>query len=676
MGKFFKWILILGFLGIVGWMAFKWYQARANAEDAMAFVPSDAIYCISTKDPVKSWKEISGSQAWAHLQKNAYFASLTASANSLDSLIRQNDLLFGLIGSRSLIASAHMTGPKDYDFLFIIDLAEASGITFLKEYLTSFSAAGYTVRKEKYQGEDLITLHKPSDNSNLYMSLPGTNLLVSYTKKIVSAALDAQKEKGDHDKIAFHTTEISLEDIGIVQLYVNYRRLPSFMSCYSSGTNEYVAQLSKTLESSTLALQVADELISAKGYTYVNESTESYIKTLSISGKGATEILEIAPQRTGFYIGFGFNTFNEFFKNFEKNLQSDVAEYKTYRANLKQVEDYLKISLQDNFISWIGDEVALFELQSSGKGLDNEVALVMKASNIEQAKKNLAHVEKMVRRKTPVKFKTVDHHGYKISYLSVKGLFKILLGKFFARYDKPYYTTINDFVIFSNHPQTLESIIDDYLEKNTLIKSEDFRSFRKQFDDEGSVFVYLNTPVLFNTMKKLADAPTRASMETNKEYIVCFRKIGFQLVAESGRFKTLLAEQFEEPKGPKMLLGLAAVPTAVDSVQVEQSTGQDEQIEPKDSDPMALPYLYVENLNSKSLTGYFPDSTINFTVDLKNGFKNGTFTEYYKNGEVKMKGRFKNDLRDGIWKLYDELGTLIQRRNYDEDVVKSEKVKN
>src|SRR6185295_2202113 len=141
-----------------------------------------------------------------------------------------------------------------------------------------------------------------------------------------------------------------------------------------------------------------------------------------------------------------------------------------------------------------------------------------------------SRIEKMVRRKTPVKFKTVEYKGYSIRYLGVKNLFKVVLGKFFARYDKPYYTVISNFVVFSTHPQVLESMIDDYLEKRTLARAEDFRSFRNEFESESAAFIYFNTPVLFNTMKTLADGSTRASMERNKDFIVCFRQAGFQLV--------------------------------------------------------------------------------------------------------------------------------------------------
>jgi hypothetical protein len=676
MRSIIKWIILLAILGGIGWAALKWYRIQEVSVDAFSLIPSDAIYCIVTSRPIESWKEISGSNVWTHLQQNAYFAELTASANSLDSLIRDNDVLFDLIGSRALMVSAHMTGSKEYDFLFLTELSEASGIQFIKEYLNTFSAAGYSFRKEKYGDDDIIALQNLSDNSILFLSLTSNYLVASYTRKIITDALDYYHSNSQATREFFIRQEADLDNTGVVQVYMNYTKLPQFMSSYSDGSNEYVRRLSQTLQSSTLSFTVDNELISATGHTYVNDSVESYLKTLSLSGKAPSEITAIAPVRTAFFLGLGFSTFQQFFENFKKNLQQDVSEYKSYEENLLQMEKFLHIKLQENIINWIGDEVAILELQSSGKGLDNETALILKADNIEAARKNLIHIEKMIRRRTPVKFKTVDHKGYTINYLHMKGLFKILLGKFFARYDKPYYTIVNNFVIFSNHPQTLKSIIDDYLNKNTLSRSDEFRDFRKKFEDESSVLVYLNTPVLFNTMKKLADASTRASMENNKEYIVCFRQVAFQLVPEEGGFKTFLAEQFVAPQPViKPEPAFADIGVEFDSVVENDVEVIDNATSTDDVDPMELPYIYAKNLNASSYTEYFPDSVVHFRVELKNGFKDGEFVEYYESGEVKMKGRFKRDKRDGTWRLFSEKGDLVMKRNYNNDDVTKEKIK-
>jgi hypothetical protein len=238
---------------------------------------------------------------------------------------------------------------------------------------------------------------------------------------------------------------------------------------------------------------------------------------------------------------------------------------------------------------------------------------------------------------------------------------------------------ISNFVVFSTHPQVLESMIDDYVEKRTLARSEDFRSFRNEFENESAAFIYINTPVLFNSMKTLADVPTRTSMENNKDYIVCFRHAGFQLVPDNEGFKTLFVEKFVGPLSKQ----IEGEPRTNAEGNLEQDTAAEleadkivEEVKANSSaaDPMELPYIYVKNVNAKFYEEFFADSTTHFKVGLKGGFKDGSFKEYHPNGKVKMTGQFKRDKRDGTWKLYDETSKQIMKRNYDEGIVTKEKV--
>ena len=176
--------------------------------------------------------------------------------------------------------------------------------------------------------QDVVTLHSTSGGSDLFLSLPGSYLIISFTKKIITAALDAQQDKHSLAETRFMEVQSALQESDLLQLYVNYRMLQKFMACYSDGTNEYVHRLSQTLITTSLDMTLEEEIIKATGYTYVNDSLDSYPKTLLISGKAPTEFLGIAPQRTAFCLGLGFTSFDLFYKNFEKNLQQDVADTK------------------------------------------------------------------------------------------------------------------------------------------------------------------------------------------------------------------------------------------------------------------------------------------------------------------------------------------------------------
>lgn len=648
MKKFIIWTIVLLIAGFLGWFGYKWYTSRGTELNTFSLIPGNAIYVLETDKPIDAWKKISSTQTWQHLQGNAWFGGLTASANSLDSLIKGNDKLFGMIGKKTVLFSTHMTSLNGYDFLIVADLGDASGIKFMESYINDIDLEGVTFSKDKIGETEVIKMFSKSDKSTMYLCMLERYLICSYNRNLLEASLKA-KDASDNLSTNPRLTESvnAIGTSGFARVYMNYEMLNSYVYLFT-GPDDNVRYLSDNLNFSGMYLDVNDEFLQLKGTTWLHDSSVSYFSALLTSGKGPHECAEVAPERTAFYLGLGFRSFPEFYKGLQDNLKKDVKDYNEYMDNIHKTEKFLNISVQEDFVNWIEDEIALLQLQSAGKGMDNEVALVLKAANIEKAKERLEHIEKMIKRRTPVKFKSVEYKDYRISYLSVKGLFKAVLGKFFARYDKPYYTIINNYVIFSNHPQTLESIIDDYLDKKTLAKSDTYKTFHSKLPDESTVFVYLNTPKVFQSMKNLATAETKASMDSNKQYITCFRHVAFQMVADGNHFNTLLCEQFEKPDS------VIAV-TAIETISADSLDAIFE-----------LPYIYVKDPNAEEYKEYYPDSSVHFEVELKYGFKDGHFTEYHTNGAIKLKGKFEKDKRKGNWKAFNENGDMIGKRDYDE----------
>jgi antitoxin component YwqK of YwqJK toxin-antitoxin module len=43
---------------------------------------------------------------------------------------------------------------------------------------------------------------------------------------------------------------------------------------------------------------------------------------------------------------------------------------------------------------------------------------------------------------------------------------------------------------------------------------------------------------------------------------------------------------------------------------------------------------------------------------------NGNFEVWFENGNIEYSGNYKNNLRDGMWRIYNEDGTLKYELNY------------
>ncbi|SFF45338.1 DUF3352 domain-containing protein [Thermoflexibacter ruber] len=636
-------ILIAGFL---------YFTKQLGYTRLIYFIPKDAIYILETDEPIKTWEKLSSSAVWKHLQSQATFAELTKSANSLDSLIKQNKEIFDLLGSRKVMVSAHLYKAKDYDFLFVADLQHAAVLTFLENYLGALPMQQYKYSRRTLSKFTIHELQDKASKETLHLAFVNNALIGSWKAKLVEDAL-TQFESPEIGKNP-HFTAISekVSERGIFRLYLQYAYLDEFMRCYMEEDNEYVQDLSETILYTGLDCNVIeDSLIQMKGYTNINDSVASYLQALAQAGKGRFSAFNVIPQRSAFSMSLGFSDFSKFFQQWKEVYQKDNPEkWAEYEADILKVESFLKISLEKNFFSWIGEEICFVQTQPKGLGRDSEIAVIITAQDIGEAKGNLDFISEQIRKRSPVKFREVEYGGFTIKYMAVKGFFRLFLGKFFEKLEKPYYTIIGEHVIFSNHPQTLKDIINDYNERKTLAKSERFDRFFEEFSSAGSIFIYCQTPVLQQTIRPLLQPTTWQAMQTNRNYIQCFDQIGFQLIGNGQIFETNLLSTFTNP----VLYPEYFAKFYERNIQVVDSL----------IDIEAPLEIILSDLDIKKYTEKYANGKIKVEAEIKNGLKHGTYKEYYPNGEIKIKGEYYKDLQDGTWRYYDEKGKLTKKRRF------------
>ena len=80
---------------------------------------------------------------------------------------------------------------------------------------------------------------------------------------------------------------------------------------------------------------------------------------------------------------------------------------------------------------------------------------------------------------------------------------------------------------------------------------------------------------------------------------------------------------------------------------------------------ISIDEITLDDLDAKKHQEFFEDGeTLKLEVYLKDGLKNGSYREYYENGELKVKGKYKNDEPSGVWRFYDEKGKRIRKERY------------
>ena len=393
-------------------------------------------------------------------------------------------------------------------------------------------------------------------------------------------------------------------------------------------------------------------MLSLKGYTGLNDSTEdSYLPALLHSGSHSVTAQKILSCRTAIYVDMGFDDPVNFINNVETVLQKDKKAYDAFKQNWDFIEKKLKIDIRKNFLSWMDGEVAFAQHTPGTLDRQNEFVAVIKMKNKQDAIKNLNIIEEAIRKNTPIKFKTIEYEGYGIHFLELKGFFRLLFGKMFDKFNKPYYTIIDDYAVFSNSTATLLSMIEDYRLEQTLEKDRNFKRFMNEFNKKSTIFVYTDVAKFFPLARNMVSPANWNSLQDNHNFVLCFPQIGFQLTGKNEMFDTRWFGEFdipyEDPEDDDMDLD----PETFDFAEREDTLQN-------------LKRFYLEKFGGNVYTEFYEDGNIKSKSEISKGIKNGKYQAFFPDGRLQIVGKFKNNQKTGTWSYYDEIGKLVRKEKW------------
>ncbi|CAM1339988.1 DUF3352 domain-containing protein [Tenacibaculum aestuarii] len=651
---------------IIGFVIYQVYIFTLSENDNIKpiyLVPDNAVFIVDTERPIDTWDEISSSEIWTHLQSNQQINKLSEGLNSLDETFKAKKEIFDFIGERNLVISVHVYSPKKYGLLYIADLQKFSKLIFLKRAISNLAGEGYRVTKRVYKEHEIIELYNKETRETLHLSFIKNQVIASYTHTLVEKSIDQYLNPVIGRDINFIEIKEKTDTDGFFNIYLQHKYLKGYLNCFTSSSNLDFLNKEAFFYTGLDISIIEGVIVQATGYTNVDSNSQTYLKVLQNSGVGKRSAAKIAPKNTSLYLSFAFDDFKTFNHNLETLQQENPADFKMYSDQLAMIEGKLDINVSEHVYSWIGSEIALIHFNTELSKNKKDIAAIIKADDIEDAKENLQFVLSKIKENTPLKYKQINYRGYPINFFDLKGFFKMLAGNVFSKMDKPYFTIIDDFVVFSTSPNTIKEIINNHLIGYTLENSEKFDDFNYNFEKKSSVFAYVNTPNSYKDLLSLVDNKTRTQLQKDKPYITCFSQIGLQLIAEDDLFKSNISFVYEHPEEIEIHLKKEE---ELKKKLLEELTPYKDSINTLSSENFFnLHPIHPSDLSAKSYQEFYENGKLKFEVDLNDGLKDGSYKSYYENGNVKVKGHYKNDKQSGTWKAYDEqTGNVIFKKHF------------
>lgn len=619
-------------------------------------VPEDAAFIIQSSAPVKDWEKFSGSETWQCLKKAKSFEEIAKSVETLDSIVKSNKVLLSLVGKRDLLISVHKTRRTEWDFLIILDMQKVSKMDLLKDQIeTALAMTGSTITNRMHNGINILEMRDPDTRDIFYSAFVDNHFVASYTSGLVESAIDSRNEPKIGLDHAFMEAERLVSGKGLVRVFVNYAFLPQFMSIYLGAKNEYVDMFSNSMDFAGLFFNTNDDRMEVKGYTLRKDTADLYMTALLNSGKHKMKAHEILSARTALYTNIGVNDPVTFMKELENAYSiHDKLLYDSYISSRKKIEGLFGISLEEHFLSWMDGEFAIAQSEPGLLGHEPELILAVRAKNMEDARKNMEYIEKKIKRRTPIKIKSVNYKGFEINYVEMKGFFRLFFGGLFDKFEKPYYTYVDDYVVFSNKASSLLSFVEDYEQKNLLKNNPGFKNAFSYLSSSSTIFLYTDVQKFYTQLKPMMNAATWNEIQANKEVLYSFPYWTMQIVGNS-RAVTMQYVMDYVPYDPEAVV--AVVTDEEDKEMDEDAASEKEQMG-------ELERFYIEKFEGNVLREFYPAGALKSEAEVKDGKRHGRYREYYENGKLKLRGKYENNLPKGTWKYYTEEGEFERKEKY------------
>lgn len=619
-------------------------------------VPEDAAFIIQSSAPVEDWAKFSQSDTWQCLKRAKSFEEVTRSVEMLDSVVKSNSALLSLVGKRDVLISLHKTRARDWDFLLVVDMQKASKMDLLKDQLeTVLTVAGSSVTNRTYNGINILEMRDLETRDIFYTAFVDNHLVASYTSKLVESAIDARNKPKIGLNYAFIEAEKKVAGKGLIRVFINYARLPQFLNMYLGEKNEYIDLFSKSMDFAGLYFNTDKVRMEMKGYTLCKDTADPYVAALLNSGKHSMKAHEILSGRTAFYTNIGFNNPVTFVKELEEALAvHDKQLHDSYKSSRKKLEGLFGISMEDNFLSWMSGEFALTQFEPGLLGREPELILAIRAKDIKDARKNMEFIEKKIRRRTPVKIKTVNYKDFDINYVEMKGFFRLFFGKMFDKFEKPYYTYVDDYVVFSNKAASLLSFVEDYEQKNLLKNSPGFKNAFSYLKSSSTIFLYTDINKFYPLLKPMMNVATWNEIQTNKEVLYSFPYWTMQVIGDGTSASLQYVMDYKPYKAEE------AVAVASD----EDDEEMNEDAETEKEQMSELKRFYIEKFQGNVLREFYPEGALKSEAEVKEGKRHGRYREYYENGKLKSRGKYSNNQPKGTWKYYTEEGEFESKEKF------------
>jgi hypothetical protein len=266
----------------------------------------------------------------------------------------------------------------------------------------------------------------------------------------------------------------------------------------------------------SLSYNFSKEKLLFNGSTTVNDPDSYYNLFSSIKPKKIT-IDNVLPVNTATYTIYTIDNYN----SWRVGLKNWLAKQEDNNLNqfTENVRSKYRLNPEDAFPRYTKDQFVTFQLKTSEKlGAIN----LLNGDKLSQQLLDLS-----------------ETYNSDIKLFKESDILYYYFGEPFRKFKRPYYTIVDNYIIFSNNANALQDFLDNYRSNRLLINSSAYISMNNQLSATSTLMFYINNEQFTDIARHNLQLPYYKHYRSESGLRI-FETFNYQLSGDNGKFQTNL----------------------------------------------------------------------------------------------------------------------------------------
>lgn len=424
--------------------------------------------------------------------------------------------LANITEGQKVFLSFHPSKDETVQFLWSIALKEKLSFTELENILKENSKAG-TISQNK-SSQNILEISNPnSKQKTFYICIDNNIIRASFSIDLLQKSLDPDSKKISSEFIKEINLGLKQDANALANLFINYDK-PGFLKSYfRRGLSQNLEFFESFRGYSSLELNYKSDVLMFNGITRTSPEKSSYINIFLNQKPVKNTIKRVMPYNTSSSISYGISDYTSF-KNELNALFKNRKELDTLNKQIEAIHSETGINPERDITKLWGNEFITLHLSTF---------------------ENLGIIKVKDGRKLQFFLDPLStNYSESVRKMKYGNLFYSFFGDPLKKYSKPFFTIIDNLLILSNSPVSINRFLNHYNTERLMYKSDAYIQFDQLVGDQSNISfaIYLSNArsLLNNSLRKGYSSSINSSRYGFKD----FYAISYQLTGNKEYFFT------------------------------------------------------------------------------------------------------------------------------------------